>query len=172
MSKMKDLLIRWWRAGQRDPHRRGRRRLRRPPPSGFRTGQNLESDPCRFECAEAMAYLKGEDKYANRDECPLPDLLLVDLKLPRYNGFEILSWARQQPGLATLRILVLTSSDEIRDVNEAYHIGANSFLAKPYDFQDLVELSALIQRYWLEVSRTPESFRPPRNPENGKTNQS
>lgn len=122
--------------------------------------------------AEAMAYLKGEDKYANRDEYPLPDLLLVDLKLPRYNGFEIIAWARRQPGLAALRILVLTSSDEIRDVNEAYHIGANSFLVKPYDFQDLVQLAALVQRYWLEASRTPESFRLPRSPGNGKASQS
>lgn len=112
---------------------------------------------------EAMAYLKGEGRYANRDEYPLPDLLLLDLKLPRYNGFEILSWVRKQPGLSGLRILVLTSSDRIRDVNEAYQLGANSFLVKPYDFEDLIRLSGLIQEFWLNASRSPESFRAPKN---------
>ena len=112
---------------------------------------------------EAIAYLKGEGKYSNRDEYPLPDLFLLDLKMPRVNGFEVLSWVRQQPGLAGLRILVLTSSDRIRDVNEAYKLGANSFLVKPYDFDDLAYLSKLIQDFWLEASRVPESFRPPRS---------
>src|ERR1051325_10934839 len=85
---------------------------------------------------EVIWYLKGEGKYANRDEYPLPDLLLLDLKMPRVNGFEVLEWIRRQPGLSALRVLVLTSSDEIRDVNKAYKLGANSFLVKPMDFQD------------------------------------
>src|SRR6202000_1813114 len=68
---------------------------------------------------EAISYLKGEGKYANREEYPLPDLFLLDLKMPRVNGFEVLSWVRQQPSLASLRILVLTSSEDLRDVNEA-----------------------------------------------------
>jgi CheY-like chemotaxis protein len=112
---------------------------------------------------EAIAYLKGEGKYANRDEYPLPDLLLLDLKMPRVNGFEVLKWIREQPGLAPLRVLVLTSSDQIRDVNEAYKLGANSFLVKPLDFQDFTQLSRLIQDFWLKASKTPEVFRPSRN---------
>src|ERR1700753_2252422 len=74
---------------------------------------------------EAISYLKGDGKYSNREEYPLPDLFLLDLKLPRVNGFEVLKWVREQPGLAPLRVLVLTSSDQIRDVNEAYKLGAN-----------------------------------------------
>jgi CheY-like chemotaxis protein len=109
---------------------------------------------------EVMAYLKGEGKYANRDEYPLPDLLLLDLKLPRYSGFEVLSWLRKQPGFSTLRVLVLTSSDRIRDVNQAYAAGANSFLVKPYDFDDLTYLTNLIRDFWLQASRPPEAFRP------------
>ena len=112
---------------------------------------------------EAIAYLKGEGKYSNRDEYPLPDLLLLDLKMPRVNGFEVLQWIRSQPGLAPLRVLVLTCSDQIRDVNEAYKLGANSFLVKPLDFQDFAQLSRLIQEFWLKASKTPETFRPPRN---------
>ena len=113
---------------------------------------------------EAIAYLKGEGKYANREEYPLPDLLLLDLKMPRVNGFEVLKWLRSEPGLAPLRVLVLTSSEELRDVNEAYKLGANSFLVKPLDFQDFTQLSRLIQEFWLKASKTPETFRPPKDP--------
>jgi len=112
---------------------------------------------------EAIAYLKGEGKYANREEYPLPDLFLLDLKMPRVNGFEVLKWVRSQPGLAPLRVLVLTSSEEIRDVNEAYKLGANSFLVKPLDFQDFAQLSRLIQEFWLKASKAPETSRPPKN---------
>lgn len=111
---------------------------------------------------EAIAYLKGEGKYANREEYPLPDLFLLDLKMPRVNGFEVLQWLRSQPGLAPLRVLVLTSSDAIRDVNEAYKLGANSFLVKPIDFQDFTQLSRLINDFWLKASKTPETFRLPK----------
>lgn len=110
---------------------------------------------------EAIAYLKGEGKYANRDEYPLPDILLLDLKMPRINGIEVLKWLRQQPNLAALRVLVLTSSDRIRDVNEAYQLGANSFLVKPMDFQDFTQLSRLIADFWFKASRSPEISRSP-----------
>ncbi len=110
---------------------------------------------------EAIAYLRGTGKYSDREEYPLPDLLLLDLKMPRVNGFEVLQWIRSQPGLSTLRVLVLTSSDQIRDVNEAYQAGANSFLVKPSDFEDVIQLSRLIQDFWLKASRAPETHRPP-----------
>jgi CheY-like chemotaxis protein len=113
---------------------------------------------------EAIAYLKGEGKYSNREEYPLPDLLLLDIKMPRVNGFEVLQWIRSQPGLAPLRVLVLTSSEELRDVNEAYRLGANSFLVKPLDFQDFTQLSRLISDFWLKASRAPETHRPPKSP--------
>jgi CheY-like chemotaxis protein len=115
---------------------------------------------------EAIAYLKGEGKYADRDEFPLPDIFLLDLKMPRINGFEVLKWVRQQPSLAALRILVLTSSDRIRDVNEAYQLGANSFLVKPFDFEDFTHLSRLIADFWFKASRTPETQRPAKESEN------
>jgi len=115
---------------------------------------------------EAIAYLKGEGKYSNREEYPLPDLLLLDLKMPRVNGFEVLQWIRAQPGLAPLRVLVLTSSEQLRDVNEAYRLGANSFLVKPLDFEDFTQLSRLISDFWLKASRVPETHRPPKSADN------
>ena len=111
---------------------------------------------------EAFWYLKGEGKYANRAEYPLPDLVLLDLKMPRVDGFEVLRWIRQQPGLSSVRVVVLTSSDQMRDVNEAYQLGANSFLVKPLEFERFVNMSAAINGYWLWLSKTPESSRSPK----------
>jgi CheY-like chemotaxis protein len=108
---------------------------------------------------ELLTYLKGDGKFANRDEYPLPDLLLLDLKLPGYNGFEVLRWVRTHQGLLGMRVVVLTSSEQMRDVNDAYQLGANSFLVKPFDFEGLVHLAKLIRAYWLECAKSPESFR-------------
>ena len=108
---------------------------------------------------EAVAYLKGERAYANRVEYPLPSLILLDLKLPGMDGFEVLKWIREQPSLGSLPVIVLTSSDQIRDVNLAYQLGANSFLVKPLDFQNFIDLSKAIERYWIRFSKMPESFR-------------
>ena len=110
---------------------------------------------------EAIAYLSGIGRYAKRDEHPLPDLLLLDLKMPRIDGFEVLRWVRAQPTLSCLRIIVLTASEDIRDVNIAYRLGANSFLVKPLDFQNVVELAKTLQDYWLQTSKVPEISRPP-----------
>ena len=109
---------------------------------------------------EAQAYLSGEGKYSNREEYPVPDLLLLDLKMPRMDGFEVLKWIRAQPGLKTLRVVVLTSSEEMRDVNEAYQLGANSFLVKPIDFEHFVKVSQALRGYWLWLNKSPETFRP------------
>jgi CheY-like chemotaxis protein len=109
---------------------------------------------------EAIAYLKGEGQYANRAEYPLPALLLLDLKMPRKNGFEVLKWIREQPTLRGLRIIVLTSSEDMADVNRAYQLGANSFLVKPGDFEKFVSVIQTLQGYWLWISEAPEISRP------------
>ena len=113
---------------------------------------------------EAIAYLMGEGKYANRAEYPLPILVLLDLKLPRVDGFEVLTWIRQQPGIRSLPVVVLTSSTEIRDVNRAYSLGANSFFVKELDFQDSIALGKLLKAYWLKKTLTPTTTRPARTP--------
>src|SRR4051812_5214500 len=84
---------------------------------------------------ECLAYLNGVGKYANRDEYPLPDILLLDLKMPRMDGFEVLKEVRKSTTFSGLRIIVLTSSEDIQDVNRAYDLGANSFLVKPLEFE-------------------------------------
>ena len=106
---------------------------------------------------EAIEYLSGVGKFSNRHLYPLPDLVLLDLKLPKINGFEVLRWIRAESDLCGLRVIVLTSSQDIRDVNNAYAIGANSFLVKPMDFHRFVELSAMISDNWLHWSANPLS---------------
>ena len=109
---------------------------------------------------EAIAYLQGDGRYSNRAEFPLPELILLDLKLPGMDGFDFLRWIRQQPsGLSAMRIVVLTSSDLMRDVNLAYQLGANSFLVKPVDFERFVEISQALNGYWMWMSKTPEAYR-------------
>ena len=89
---------------------------------------------------EAMAYLQGEVPYSDRFKYPFPDMVLLDIKMPMTDGFDVLRWIRQQPKFAKLCVVMLTSSDEIRDVNLAYQLGANSFLVKPLDFWNASEL--------------------------------
>src|SRR5438093_7191297 len=80
---------------------------------------------------DAMAYLSVQGIYADRGRYPLPALLLLDLKMPRKSGFEVLSWLRKQPQLRYLAAVVLSSSNNHHDVRLAYELGANSYLMKP-----------------------------------------
>jgi CheY-like chemotaxis protein len=116
---------------------------------------------------EAIAYLSGEGKFSNRAEYPLPWLVLLDLKMPGVDGFGVLRWVRRQPRLKSLVIVVLTSSEQLKDVNEAYALGANSFMVKPSDFEDTTALAHLIHQYWLKHNRFPEAAREARKKING-----
>ena len=104
---------------------------------------------------ETISYLKGEGKFADRYEYPLPSLLLLDLKMPKKNGFEVLEWIRQQPGLRRLRIVVLTTSDAPGDIDRAYELGANAFMVKPLERKDFLEVTDAIKGYWLWMSAAP-----------------
>jgi CheY-like chemotaxis protein len=110
---------------------------------------------------EAISYLEGTGKFSDRAEFPLPELILLDLKMPKLDGFEVLRWIRSQRNFSGIRVVVLSSSDSIQDVNLAYTLGANSFLVKPTDFNSFVELSGFISDYWFVLSRSPEISRRP-----------
>jgi CheY-like chemotaxis protein len=85
-----------------------------------------------------------------------PGLVLLDLKLPRQPGLDVLHWLRQQPGLRRLPVVVLTASRESTDVNRAYDLGANSFLVKPVGFTELLEMVRTLGLYWLGMNEAPE----------------
>ncbi|MEM8722554.1 MAG: response regulator [Cyanobacteria bacterium P01_G01_bin.39] len=105
---------------------------------------------------EAVSYLSRTGKYADEQKYSIPTLILLDLKLPRRSGLEVLTWIRQQPLLKRLLVVVLTSSQENSDLNQAYDLGANSYLVKPVNFQDFVNLIELVDVYWFKLNQRPE----------------
>lgn len=96
----------------------------------------------------AIDYLAGNGQYADRVAHPLPVLMLVDIKLPRVDGFEVLAWVRAQPQLSDLVVVMLTSSDEDRDHRRAYALGARSYLVKPPTADALLQLAASLASLW------------------------
>lgn len=106
---------------------------------------------------DAVAYLSGNAPYENRAAYPMPNVLLLDIKLPRRSGFEVLEWVRRQKSnLRRLPIVMLTSSRHAADVNRAYDLGANSYLAKPETTSDLEELASGFESYWLSLNEEPD----------------
>lgn len=106
----------------------------------------------------AIAYLSREPPYENR---PIPELVLLDLKLPRKTGHEVLQWIREQPRFRYLPVVVLSSSRERIDVERAYALGANSYLVKPPTFEALIEMVQTLDVYWLVLN---ERLDPTENP--------
>lgn len=105
---------------------------------------------------EATDYLAGAGAFDDREVHPLPAVILLDLKMPRRSGFEVLAWLRDQPSLGRLPVVVLTSSRESADVNRAYELGANSYLVKPGSNEDLLEIARTLGLYWLLTNEAPE----------------
>lgn len=110
--------------------------------------------------AEAIDYLRGVDDYADRDRFPIPTLILMDLKMPRVDGFEFLSWLRREPGLRLIPVVVFSSSNLPADVRRAYELGANSFVVKLEDNTALPETLRILASYWLDVCETPAALVP------------
>ena len=107
---------------------------------------------CLRNGEEAVEYLKGGGEGARNEE---PVVVVLDLKMPRMSGFEVLEWLRQQPGLRRLPVIVFTSSSQDPDVQRAYDLGANSYLVKPISFGALVETLGALGLYWLILNRRP-----------------
>ena len=101
---------------------------------------------------QAIAYLSGQGAFANRELNPLPLLVLLDIKLPRKSGLEVLEWMRKQPELKSMPVLMLTSSSESNDLDRAYALGANSYLVKTVDLSAMREIVRGIGEYATLVS--------------------
>jgi CheY-like chemotaxis protein len=104
---------------------------------------------------EALDYLEGAHQFADREKYPLPWLVVLDLKLPRATGFEVLEHIRRGPMAQKLIVLVLTSSSSDSDIQRAYDLGANAYLVKPSDPRQLASLVQAIKDFWLTHNRPP-----------------
>jgi len=105
---------------------------------------------------EAVDYLTGTDPFSDRTKHPFPKLLLLDLKMPRMDGFEVLSAVRQRLGFTQLPVIVLTHSDNPADVRRAYELGATSYFRKPDSLEGLDEMIHVLHAYWLKFNHFPE----------------
>jgi CheY-like chemotaxis protein len=100
--------------------------------------------------ASAMEYLSGRGKYRDRLKYPLPDLMLLDIKMPVMDGLSLLKWVRSQPDLACLVVIMLSSSDEESDVRQAYERGANSYVMKSPDLTAQVKMLRSFRDWWCD----------------------
>lgn len=105
---------------------------------------------------EAMNYLTGAGKYSDREQYPLPVVMLLDLKLPGKSGFEVLWWLRNQEGLRRLPVVILTNSAESGDVNKAFDLGANSYLLKDPDPNGFLDVTKTVDLYWTTLNQRPD----------------
>jgi DNA-binding response OmpR family regulator len=102
---------------------------------------------------DAAAYMEGSAEYADRTSNPLPGLVLLDLKLPRRSGFEVLQVIRRDAATQHVPVIVLTSSDHQHDIERAYSAGANSYLVKPVTRESLLALVRSLDAYWIKLNR-------------------
>jgi len=107
---------------------------------------------------EAIAYLNGEGVFSDRGKYPFPEVLILDLKMPRMGGLELLSWIREHPEYRVIPTLVMSSSRQDLDVEKAYNLGANTYMIKPSSFEELAQIVKLAHEYWA-VSVKPRAKR-------------
>ena len=101
----------------------------------------------------AVDYLSGRGEFANRVKYPMPGMILLDLKLPRRSGREVLEWIRSQPALKKIVVIVFTSAQYVGEVGLAYELGASSFIIKPTEFRKYVEIARLLKGWWLQYNQ-------------------
>lgn len=105
---------------------------------------------------DAVAYLRGEHQYVDRSIYPMPSILLLDLKLPRRSGFEVLQWVRGvESDCRRLPVVIFSSSDDPTDINRCYELGANSYITKPHSTAHFRQFAAAFSEYWVSINQPP-----------------
>ena len=103
--------------------------------------------------AEALDFIYGQGSYAGRDINQVPKVILIDLKMPKVNGLEVLKQIKSDSRIKTIPVVILTSSAEDPDIKEAYALGANSYIVKPVDFNAFFKTVADLGLYWMVVNK-------------------
>jgi CheY-like chemotaxis protein len=103
----------------------------------------------------AIDYLSGAGQYSDRSQHPLPGVLLLDLKMPRKSGLEVLQWVKSQSTLRALPVIMLTSSVDPSEMSTAYRIGTSAFVTKPSGTSERLELAKAIKGFWLRFNQLP-----------------
>ncbi|SRR6266536_3199027 len=118
---------------------------------------NLRLEAVR-DGVEAIRYLEGQGDYANRSNFPLPQVILLDLKMPRIDGFQFLEWVRRRAPnpLRTIPVVVMSSSSESIDVTRAYVLGVNSYMVKPIDWESFQKRIRVLGIYWADHVEKPQ----------------
>ena len=106
---------------------------------------------------EAFAYLGGEGKYFDRHQFPLPDVIFLDLKMPKVDGFHVIRWIRSQPHLARVFLIVLTNVHDTKLIQLAYQLGANSFLSKQASYEEVLNFAQFFRKFSSVSNRLPRS---------------
>jgi two-component system response regulator len=107
--------------------------------------------------AEALDYLFAQGEYNDRNASQLPEVVLLDLKLPKIDGLDVLRRIRSDPQTRRMAVVILTSSNEERDIISGYDLGANSYIRKPVDFNQFMEAVRQLGVYWLVLNVSPPS---------------
>ena len=105
--------------------------------------------------AELMDYLKQRGNYTDPAAAPRPSLILLDLNMPKVNGTEFLAQLREEPELNSIPVVILTTSNDERDIAASYALGANAYMVKPSAFDDMVSVAEVVKAHWLETVRLP-----------------
>lgn len=104
---------------------------------------------------EAVDFMMAQGKFSERDPRHLPKVIFLDIKLPKLNGLQVLEKIRENDDSALVPVVLLTSSDEERDMVRGYQLGANSYINKPVSYDDFINQVALLKDYWLTENKTP-----------------
>mgnify|MGYP000952130585 CR=1 FL=1 len=104
--------------------------------------------------AEALDWLFGEGDFSGRDTDILPQIIILDLKLPKIDGLEVLRRIRAEERTKLIPIIILTTSSEQKDIISSYNLGANSYVQKPVDFEEFIEATRQLGLYWLVLNKT------------------
>ena len=118
----------------------------------FRKGHVSTNLQIASDGVEAMEYLRGEGKYFDREMYPIPDLILLDINMPRKDGKQVLKEIREDKDLKIIPVVMLTTSDQEKDVIDSYNLGVNAYISKPVRINEFMEVVHKLEDFWFSLN--------------------